>query len=804
MQIGGSKDPTPQPHSLGLVIVGRGIFRDSQLFTGPLAISNGAPILVADGIAASSALSHFTNLQGTDGWVGKIDLLQIARNGSDAYLQSVLAFENQLSIDHPEVTLTWPQDALGTAGDQRKNISDKFILLDFIVGALLISFLILFSLRHRREHQQFRAGLSRIGTPKATLTTELLVENAAPLLLGVVFAVLVSLLAPAALSLTNFHANLLQIYRGWPKYILLLLAALMLVTASSLSGDEAWRRQKWIPSVLGLIFIAGYFLQSGSHDARSWTIPFAFTVLPAFLTYLVLRGASSLWRNKSHHTYVLFREQLSMWQGVAAILTVASILAVIALTFDSGISQKVIHQSQDQVPLDVSLRTGPALIRPLDLGGVQDYEKLLSGSKVLPILRSGTAIRNQSTVSDTLSLIGLPPSALSAMPNPTLRQLSSIIAPKTPIEEAGVNIGSSKELLVTLGQIPKEVDLLGWFRTPHGTHVSAIFSGHGALRSLSTAHQIPAGSWLIAFEFRETSDYLSRRLHAMGEGSFAVPMLKGTGSILDISFDGRQQSLSEKDWGLKNFSYAFNGGSLFIRPFTKVATPLVVVDPITASLATNGLLTLTGSGDSYFQVRVGAVRSFFPSAGDRFVIMDLGELQNEIAQSDLGAIDPIELWVSTPHSKTYLNNLKTSLFQGLIVQSRKDLEQELRSDPTNVGLNGSYRVSLLFALLVAVFMFISALPLLYKEGAAIFFQLEASGVGPLELRRAVRRSLRLTVLVGLLVGAVIGIPVGYFFISQSTPYVEIAFSLFSSLLASEICGFIVTRHFFSEPTMMGR
>ncbi len=803
VQVGGTKNSTPRSESLGLVIVGTGHFKDSQLFTGAMAVNDGAPILVVDGASLAGSLKHFSSLQGTNAWVAQMNLGRIAKSGATSYINSILAFENQLSIDHSELNLTWPQDALGTASDQSGNISDKFILLDFVVGALLVAFLMLFSLRYRRDHLLFRAGLSRIGTPKKTLGLELIIEFAAPLLLGLLLSGLLSFFVPASLTLFNFQADLNHIYHGWTIDLVLVLACLFLVIGSAIFGDKAWRRQTWIPLFLGLALIANYLFQSGAHERRFWLIPFIYTLIPAVMSYLLLRALSSLWRRKSGHTYVLFREHLSMWQGVAAILTLASILAVIALSFDSGISQKVIRQSRDQVPLDVSLRTGPALIRPLDLGGTRDYEKLLSGTTVFPILRSGTGIRNQNVVSDTLSLLGIPPEALKLMSDESLRKLSAALTPGKPISEVGVDIGIARKLEVQLSNIPKQVDLLAWFRTPNGPHVSVMLSSTGDSRVLTFPQQIPSHSLLVAFEFRESSDYLSRRLHAIGEGSFAVPMLKGIGSISSVLLDGKVQNLPNNLWGLQTFPYAFNGGSLYIRSQSAIGIPSVIVDPVTASLASNGLLTLTGAGQSYFQVRIGAVAPSFPSAGDRFVIMNLEQLQSEFSQSDLGSIDPIELWVSTPNSDTYVKNLESSTLQGLLIQSRSSLERELRSDPTNVGLNGSYRLALLFSLLLAIFMYATALPLLYREGAGILFQLESSGVGPRRLRQSLRASLRFTVSLGVLLGSVIGLVVGHYFISASTPLALIAITLVLTILLSEIGGLLFTRRFFSESTMVG-
>ncbi len=803
VKVGGEKSAVPDPKSLGLVIVGTGHFTDSQLFTGPLAVTDGAPILTVDGVSRAGSLSHFLDIQGTDAWVAQMDLAHISRVGATAYINSILAFENQLSIDHSELSLTWPQDALGTASDQTGNISEKFILLDFIVGALLVAFLILFSLRYRRDHLQFRAGLSRIGTPKKTLARELVIEYGAPLVLGLLLSSLFSFLVPATLSLFNFHSDLTHIFHGWTNDILLVSSCLFLVIGSAIIGDKAWQRQSWIPLFIGLAFIGDYLIQSGAHEKRFWLVPFSYILIPAVISYLLLRILSAIWREKSSHTYVLFREHLSMWQGVCAILTLTSILAVVALCFDSGISQKVVQQSQEQVPLDVAIRTGSALVRPLDVGGTRDYEKLLGGTTAYPILRSGTGVRNQNIVSDTLSLIGMPTGALGSLHDASLRKIASIISPKNSPAETGIDIGVTKQLLVSLSQIPKEVDLLAWFLTPNGTHVSASLSGSSDARTLTFAHQIPSHSLLIAFEFRESSDFLSRRLHAISEGRFAIPILKGTGSIVSVSLDGRTQKLSSNLWGNKNFPYAFNGGSLYIRPNVAIGIPNVIVDPATALLASNRLLTLTGAGQSFFQVRIAAVTPSFPSAGDRFVVMNLRQLQEEFARVDLGIIDPIELWISTPNSDAFLKNLNASRLQGLEVQSKLNLERELRSDPTNVGLNGSYRLSLLFSLLLAIFMYATALPLHYREGAGILFQLEASGVGPRRLRRSLRASLRFTVSLGVLLGSAIGLLVGHYFISSSTPFALIAITFVLTMLLSEIGGLLFTRRFFSESTMIG-
>ena len=803
LQVGGQTGAAPRPDSFGLIVVGVGEFTDNRIFTGTFAPAPGVPVLVADGIAAVSSMPSVGNFQGSDGWIGEINLKSIEREGLNNYRNSILAFENKVSLDHSGLTLTWPSDALAEASNKSSGLVVRLILLSYIVGALLVAFLILLSLRQKDQHFRYRAGLSRIGTPQKTLAEELLIENVVPLLLGLALAVFFSPLIPHVLNAMHFHADLTQIYHGWQRNFLLLFAALALTSGFAILGDQAWLRRAWVPFLLAAGLLYAYFAASGEHEPRVWGIPLLFAIMPVVLSYLALRWLSVLWRGRSANTYVLIRENFGMWQGVASILTLTTLLAVITLSFESGIQKSVITQAQDEVPLDVSVKTSASLIRPFDLGGITDYEHLLAGSSAYPVLRIGSSIRGQSTVADSLSLIGVAPESLSKMTSSSLRELSTTIKPTTAVTEPGVNVAGGSRLVVELSNIPKEIDLIGWFRTPRGTHTSFTFIGNSARRTLLLRGRVPTNSRLVGFELRETSDYLSRRLHAQGEGSFSVPVLRGVGSILNVSIDGRTQTLTNQDWNLKKFPYVFDGGRLFVRPIWQISIPRVVVDPVTAALARNGVLTLAGGNSIDFQVRIGAVRDFFPSAGNRFAIMDIDQLQQVISRNDPGAIDPIEIWVSTPHSVLYLDRVKSSGFHTLLIQSHGNALREFRVDPLNVGSDGSYKIALLFALVIAFFIHATALPLLRKESAELLFHLEVVGVGPSSLRKALRRALRFTFLIGIVAGLAIGLLVARFYISESTPFMTIALSVLAAVASSEVGGYFFTRKFFAEPAMVG-
>jgi heme/copper-type cytochrome/quinol oxidase subunit 4 len=809
VQIGGSPSTPPQLASLGLAIVGNGVFANSQFFKGTFATAQGAPVLVANGIAALTSLPSLSSLQGSDGWVGNVNLKLLERLGANSYLDSVLIFSNQLSIDQSDLTLTWPQDALDEANAKAHDLFVKFDLLSYIVAALFVIFFVLFSFRQKAKHFQFRSGLSRIGTPKRILMEELLVEYAVPLIVGSAFAMLVSPVLPYLLSAQHFRASLSDVYQGWPKYVLILLITLALTTGFAIKGDRSWARRVWIPFVLAIALTSVYFLEVGWRSTGTWHSPLHYVLFSALAIAALIVSSLMLWwlgllrRTKSTHTYLLFRENLGMWQGVSSILTLTTVLAVTALSLNSGVSRDLNLKSQDQVPLDVSIKTGTALARPFDVASISDYQDLLPNSAAYPVLRTDSAVRDQSSVSDSISLIGVVPTALSKSIDQTLHPLSRLLESTNAWSEPGVGLGSGTALAVNLMNIPNEVDLFAWLKTPQGTHTRLPFKGMGAQRTLSLRNALPHGSTLVAFEFRENDDHLARRLHATGEASFRnLPALTGTGGILQVTLDGAVLSFPDQVWNVRNFSYAFNGQSLIFRPKGNLPIPNAIVDSMTAALAQHGIVTLSGGLDTTFRVRVASVRTNFPSADTRFVIMNLAQLQGQISQTNPGGFDPVEVWISTKHPDQYRDRVEHSPFGNLVVQTRIDAFARLSADPTNRGSNEAYKIALLFALLIAIFMHGTSLPLLYKENKNLLLQLEFGGVGPNSLRVALRNSLRWTLLVGALFGLSLGLLLTHLSISRSTPYLVILLTFCSVVLVSESAGYLFTHRLFREPALV--
>ena len=801
IQIGGDRKLAPRPNSFGITVVGNGDISNNLIFAGTMGPPVGTALLLANGIDSGSSLEPLAFSHGSNGWVGKVDLKSIEQLGVDAFSAHVVAFADQLSIDYPNLILTWPQDALIAASDQAKSVQGKLTLLKFAVATLLLAFAALIAFRRRKDQAEFRAALSRIGTPKRILAWEIYLESVVPILLGGGLALLLSLLLPKVLAIFNFQAGLLDIYEGWESSFTFGLVSLTLIIGVTVSTDSAWRRTQAVSALSVIGFFALYLSQSHLSDSRYSLIPFLYTAAPVLLTYLLLLTAQRFWRARSEALFTLIKEFFSLWQGIAATVALTVLLAVLAMGYSSGLSQQISKQARNEVPLDVSLLTGSNLIRPLDLASAEEYSQLEPGASAYPILRTGTSIRGQSSTSDSLSLIGVPADALAATDS-SLAKFARSSAFQSAAAESGIEIGAAKSVGVSLHGIPKEIDLLAWFRTPRGTHLSETFLGEGEVRTLKLAGVVPTGSSFVAFEFRESSNYLSRRLHANGEGNFSIPQLKGIGSITRLHFDNAEVQLPSTIWGSRNFPYTFDGQSIYLLPKRELGIPSVVTDSATASLAVKGKLTLLASGNRYMVVQVGKVVQSFPSAGDRFVVMELGAMQAEIAKSDLGAIDPIELWIKSQHPGTFVKKLSTSPYQGVTVKNRLTLESLAGHDPNSVGLLAAYRIALGLALLIALLIALGALPGLYKEGNGVLTHLEVIGSGPRELRRAVMVIWRRAILAGVVVGFLLGDITSRIFISSSLPYIQEVVVLLVAYLVVELAGAVLTRPFFRERTLV--
>jgi hypothetical protein len=214
--------------------------------------------------------------------------------------------------------------------------------------------------------------------------------------------------------------------------------------------------------------------------------------------------------------------------------------------------------------------------------------------------------------------------------------------------------------------------------------------------------------------------------------------------------------------------------------------PVVLADPATAALSTNSILTLSAVSQKSFKVKIGASSPTFPTAGERFVIMDLATLQQNISQSVPSATDPTEVWVSTLSPEKYLLKMEQGIYSDLQKMDRLNIERQMRLDPSTRNLEKTYALAIGFALLLCLLVLIGAPRLFLKERVRVLQYLESQGSAPEQIYRSMRKIIRLGLLVGLISGISLGVLVCKKIVSDSIPYENLAISFIGVYIVAEI------------------
>ena len=790
IQIVNRSPALPYLGNLNLLVVGQANLSDSLVFSGTYSLEPNRSLFLTDGVEAALNQGSAFGLQGSNGWVGEINIADVGRNGVQKYIDAILRFENGLALDFSGISLTWPVDALANADSDSSAVSKKIGALNQVVTALFLSFLFLFAQRQKKGDKEFRSGMSRIGAPKLLILRAIALENAAPFIFGALLGLAISPLIRPILSLLGFEVTFQQIYSNSASQIFLFLLAIFLTVAATLQGDFNWRREsRWLTLCTVLTFGALVLLNStvfGAENLSGWLLPIVVVIVATKLAYLFFDRVSLRWRRDNLGKFLIARENLENWQPLTAILTLALLLAISSLSYASGVDRKIATSVSARTPLDFRLTTGSALQRPLDIAGIFEYANLAKNSFAYPVLRVGSSLPGLSEVSDSIAILGVPPEALTHLRERGLQRLGGGLKPLGQSAEIGISMADAKVLTVDLKNIPKVIDLIAWFRTPQDQHRSLTSIDHGEIRKISLTNNLPAGSLLVAMELRETSQYISRRLHALGEGKFAVPLIKGIGSIISLDLDGKRERFASEAWGFNNFSYSFDGGSQLLRPFNKIMLPQVIADPITASRSDKGYLTLSTSIGDSFKVKIASVQKSFPSAGERFVVMDLSMLRAQVSRTQIGASDPIELWIATSKVEQYRAAIAKPKYAALQILSRQKIANELRVDPVNQGLKYTYLIGLFFALCLALIMHLSAIPLIFRERLSLLRYIEIQGSPPTEIKAALWVNARATVLVASATALLIGIPLNFGLISGSIPLLRICELLLVAIFVTEV------------------
>ena len=378
-----------------------------------------------------------------------------------------------------------------------------------------------------------------------------------------------------------------------------------------------------------------------------------FLLLSIALIYLLNRALDSRLKKEDFQTLVLLRSSLRS-------ITSISLLAILfsATLFSSyqylDRTQELRKQSlAAKVPFDLTLKIGPSLDKPLDLGSLSKLESLSSNTKAIPAIRTTATLINKSGDEKEINLL--------------------VAGEEKTWNEPRIDLPIGRKLSVNTSGIAREIDLIIWLRTESGAHLSITASGTG-IRTVELPVSNLGSFSIVAFELQENPINAARREHALGESTGrSFDILNGSGEISSISVDGETVRIGS-EWPISNFTYALLDGPQILRPANK---------PELSSLTLSA-----GLAKSAVEIRLNdqisipikkATEGKFAGAEEPFALMELADYQAYLSRTEPESIDPLEVWIQTEKPAQFLASYPTSNFQTLKLINRSELENSQRN-----------------------------------------------------------------------------------------------------------------------------
>jgi hypothetical protein len=404
--------------------------------------------------------------------------------------------------------------------------------------------------------------------------------------------------------------------------------------------------------------------------------------------------------------------------------------------------------------VDFALREGASLIRPQALATAAEWQALDHGADASDVLRRGLALRRSGTAGETVEVLGLDPEILGRLvgwrsdygsaPSPLTLRVGALRQSGTAIPVA------SKQLSLTTSSRLPNVALTAVLERADGTwHEELAAPNEAGTTWAVTLNLGDNDRWLHGFRFGESATSVAHTLHNMNEGaSTDVDAISIEVGLNEVSVDRTRLAV---DWASANsnggtvrlhngqarFATVVHAGSTLLLFGEPRFEPLpAIVDPLTASTARNGLVTLETSGQGSIALRVAGIANLFPSIGNRFAVVDGPTMSRALNRLQPGSGTPTEIWLSVDNPaalRKVTDRLGGQQFTRVDVASRREIERRL----TGNTLGRAVVLAFLFSSLVAALL--GAVALVYVahaerlDGLPVLRALKADGARPRQL-----------------------------------------------------------------------
>jgi hypothetical protein len=467
-----------------------------------------------------------------------------------------------------------------------------------------------------------------------------------------------------------------------------------------------------------------------------------------------------------------------------AFITVALGLALFAAAYRATLTRGSSDQAAFQVPLDFSVSEGSKLVLPLDAAPLSAYARSAPGARAYSVVRLAATTPGAGTAVLSPTVLGVPAAAVrklrwrsdfSSLPLGTIaRKLSAQGEPRL----RGIRIPAGTRTLSVQGRLHGAEVLASIVAADPRGRISLLPLGRVTGREATLTAQVPAGSRLrvlgLQLGLPESEAFMLAHDEAEGavatapSGELSIGPLRAGGRLLtdwhDWTLSAGGDVLPRAGGATIRYAFPDTGLRLVFRPAqpTDGQTMPVVVSPDVARGAGGvGATTVLDFQDTHVDARIVGVASRLPSVpadSGPFVLADAAWLSTAIDANAPGEGTPNEVWVSAPGDGSIAGQaLRRPPFSGLVVDSRAAIERRLSGDPlahaTAVALGAAGLVALVLAVLG---FWVGVVSELHDEKSD-FFDLEAQGLPPADMRRQLRMRGVILLVVGFAGGLVLAV-----------------------------------------------
>ena len=370
-----------------------------------------------------------------------------------------------------------------------------------------------------------------------------------------------------------------------------------------------------------------------------------FGSLFAAVLYILNKYLDNYFKVNDLSTLSLYRSSLKSLLSIAVIIGLFFSVLISSFQYLTRIQDHRMMMINQITPFDITLKIGPSLKRPLDIGSLDEIALLAPALTTYPVIRDSAELITSSGDKKRLQLVA--------------------VGGKEVWQEDGLTLPKGEEISIKTSGIAPEIDLIIWLRSQTGAHFSIPTTG-STLRTAS----LPKDDDLkiVAFKLSENPLNAARRAHALGESTGrAFDLLAGEAQIQSITVDNQVVEIGS-NWPIKEFRYALLDGPITIRPAISPAPVRFLYSPDIKADDLN--LKIKGQ---IVKQEINKDKTLYQVADAPFVQVELADYQSLVAQSEPYATDPLEIWIKSNNPKLLKKEILASKFNQLKILDRADL-----------------------------------------------------------------------------------------------------------------------------------